>query len=149
MRVVGPPWLPRPEDQWSFLNSEKDAADHIPAGETVFLATGRDGLDGLERMQDRRIICRVKDLPPTPFPGKGMYLADIGPYSVAGERHVMERFGVTWLMTRNSGGRGSWPKLEAARHLGLKVAMIRRPPQPDCMRVSTVAEALSWVRRRL
>ena len=39
--------------------------------------------------------------------------------------------------------------VEAARELGLPVAMVRRPRQPDGMKISTVAETLAWVRRRL
>ncbi|MDD9922027.1 MAG: precorrin-6A/cobalt-precorrin-6A reductase, partial [Boseongicola sp.] len=53
------------------------------------------------------------------------------------------------LAPLNSGGVGSWPKVEAARELGIRVAMIRRPLQPEALRIDTVAEALAWVRRRL
>ena len=61
----------------------------------------------------------------------------------------MHDLGVTWSVTRNSGGSASFAKLEAARRLGISVAMIRRPPQPEAARISTVSEALAWVRRRL
>jgi len=33
----------------------------------------------------------------------------------------------------------------AARALGVRVAMIVRPPQPDALKVASVAEALAWV----
>lgn len=150
LRLIRPPWLPTDDDNWSFVNSEAEAVDHIEEGATVFLATGRRGLHDLGAMPNRRIICRIKDAPEDPFPTEnGQYLVDLGPYSVAGEMRVLNNFGVDWLVTRNSGGRGSWPKLEAARNLGIRVAMIRRPPQPDCTRVTNVAEALAWVRRRV
>lgn len=150
MRLVRPPWLPGDGDKWAFVNSAADAARQIPEGARVFVAIGRGGLQELQPLRNARVICRAKEQPDTPFPFEdGMYLVDRGPFTVAGEMRVLKDHGITWLVARNSGGRGSWPKLEAARRLGLDVAMIRRPPQPDCTRVSTVAEALAWVRRRL
>jgi precorrin-6A/cobalt-precorrin-6A reductase len=62
---------------------------------------------------------------------------------------TFRRLGINWLVTRNSGGTASRAKLEAARTLGIKVAMIRRPPQPPGPKVETVAEAMAWVRRRI
>jgi precorrin-6A/cobalt-precorrin-6A reductase len=54
---------------------------------------------------------------------------------------------VDWLVVKNSGGSASRSKLDAARDLGIPVALIRRPRQPEGPRVTTVSEALAWVRR--
>ena len=42
--------------------------------------------------------------------------------------------------------KGALVKLIAARELGLRVAMIKRPEMPDAPRVHTVDAALDWVR---
>ena len=149
LRVLRPSWLPTPGDKWVFLNSEQEAAAHIPKGKTVFVATGRRELDGLENMQDRQMICRIREpsMASFPFPD-GDFLFQTGPFTVASEKELFRRRGVDWLLVRNSGGPGSWPKIEAARELGIPVAMLRRPPQPEVTKVQTVAEALAWVRRR-
>ena len=59
------------------------------------------------------------------------------------EAALFRRLGVTWMIARNSGGPATG-KLEAARALGINVAMIARPPLPEAPKVETVAEALEW-----
>lgn len=150
IRLVRPTWVPGDGDQWTFLNCENEAAQHIPQEATVFLGTGRRRLDDLEPLSGRRIVCRVREWPVGDFPfPNGDFLFDPGPYTVEGETRLFRRLGVDWLIARNTGGAASWPKIEAARELGLRVAMIRRPKQPEGPRVSSVAETLAWVRRRM
>lgn len=149
IRLIRPSWRPTEDDQWAFLNSEADAVDHIPEGATVFVATGRENLTDLEALTGRTLICRARD----PLIGEatfanGTFRFDPGPFTVANERALFRRLGVTWLLARNSGGTGSWPKIEAARELGIPVAMVRRPQQPDCPRATSVAEVIAWMRRR-
>ncbi len=150
IRFIRPAWVPTDRDTWTFLNHEAEAANHIPTDKTVFIGTGRRNLCELNNLKGRRVYCRVQDWPVGPFPfNGGDFLFEAGPYSIDAERRLFERLDVDWLIVRNSGGSGSWPKLEAARDLGLRVAMIRRPPQPEGARITSVAEALSWVRRRM
>jgi len=53
------------------------------------------------------------------------------------------------LVTKNSGGAATAPKLEAARRLGLPVVMVRRPPTPEGVPVLDSVEAvLDRVARR-
>lgn len=145
-----PPWLPEEGDQWTFLNGEEDAARHIPPESRVFVATGRGSLGALAGLDRHELLVRVTGQPGTPFPfSRGRYVAGRPPFSVAHEIALFERLGVDWLLTRNSGGTGSRAKVDAARHLGLPVAMVRRPFQPQSAKVETIAEALAWVRRRL
>ncbi|MEQ9041153.1 MAG: precorrin-6A/cobalt-precorrin-6A reductase [Silicimonas sp.] len=150
IRFLRPSWVPQPRDRWIFLNGEDEAADHIPPEATVFLGTGRRGLEHFRNLDGRRVFCRVAYWPVGDFPlGDGDFFFDPGPYTVPAERRLFTRLGVDWLIARNSGGADSWPKIEAARELGMPVAMVRRPPQPEVPRVTTVAEALAWVRRRV
>ncbi len=150
VRFLRPSWMPTEQDNWTFLNDASEAAEHIPQDATVFLSTGRRDLRVFENLKGRKIICRIRETPPGPFPFVGgEFVSTPGPFTVESEIRFLMREGVDWLVTRNSGGQGSWPKLEAARSLGLPVAMIRRPPQPDVMKINTVAEILSWVRRRM
>lgn len=150
VRFLRPGWLPDPDDQWSFLESASDAARVIPPDATIFLATGRRDLDRMTNLAGRRILCRVRSEPRMdfPFPG-GRFLFQPGPFTVASETEFLRGEGVDWIIARNSGGQGAWPKLEAARHLGIPVALIRRPRQPECDRISNMSEALDWVRRKL
>jgi precorrin-6A/cobalt-precorrin-6A reductase len=51
------------------------------------------------------------------------------------------------LVTKNSGGQMTRPKLDAAAALGVAVVMVDRPPPPGGVTtVSTVDAAAAWVR---
>jgi precorrin-6A/cobalt-precorrin-6A reductase len=150
IQFLRPAWLPEPGDDWTFLNTESDAAKHIPDGARVFLATGRRGLDAFATLHGATLFCRRTDgrAEAFPFPN-GLYVMGRPPFSVPQEIGTFSRLGVDWMIARNSGGTASRAKLEAARTLGIRVAMIRRPPQPPGPKVETVAEAMAWVRRRI
>jgi len=148
MQFLRPAWLPGPHDDWVFLNEEAEAAKVIPKGSVVFLATGPATLDRFANLAGRRIYCRRIDPPRHPFPFEGgEYLVQRGPFHVNGEMELFHDLGVDWLVTKNSGGSSSRAKLDAARDLGVRVAMVRRPRQPEGPKVSTVSAAISWVRQ--
>ena len=119
----------------------------IAPGSTVFLATGRQTLEAFAGLSRCRLICRQIDPPDGPFPfPNGEFLVGRPPFSEADEVALFERLGVDWLVVKNAGGTPSRTKLDAARVLGIKVAMIARPPRPDAAIVETEAEAMAWVR---
>ena len=150
LRFMRPPWIPQDQDNWTFLDNPEDAARHIPASATVFLATGRRDMDRFANLDPRRVLRRVREKPETEAPFEhGSYVVLHGPVSVAQEIVTLGELGVNWIITRNSGGQGGWPKLAAARALGIPVAMIRRPPPADLPCIDAVDEALNWVRSRV
>lgn len=150
IQFLRPSWLPDEGDDWTFLNHESEAAQHISPEATVFLSTGQRGLSEFDGLQKNRVFVRLNGRALGDFPFKrGTYVYGIPPFSVNAECETLSRLNVDWLVARNSGASSSRSKLEAARLLGIKVAMIRRPPQPPGPRVDTVAEVLAWVRRRM
>lgn len=58
---------------------------------------------------------------------------------------LFRKLGVDWLVVKNSGGEASRSKLDAARILGIPVALIERPAQPPGPKLTTVEDALDWV----
>lgn len=148
VQLLRPPWQPEPGDNWVDLAVETDAADHIPIGATVFLATGRQTLQHFSNLTGRQLICRQIDPPDGPFPfANGRFLIGRPPFSVAEEVALFSRLNVDWLVVKNAGGNASRSKLIAARRLQIPVAMIRRPPPIIAPKVQTVAQALDWARK--
>ncbi len=145
-QLLRPEWTPEAGDDWTFLNREDEAAKHIAPGSTVFLATGRQTLDRFANLSNCRLICRQIDPPDRPFPfPNGEFLVGRPPFSISEERELFKRLGVDWVVVKNAGGEAPRSKLIAARELGIKVAVINRPPQPPAPKVATVAEALAWI----
>ena len=70
-----------------------------------------------------------------------------GPFSLADELELMKRERIDALVTKNSGGRATYAKIEAARMLGIEVVMVRRPPAPK-RRLFSLDEAMAWIRAR-
>lgn len=147
-QVLRPAWTPEAGDDWTFLTQEEDAARHIAPGATVFLATGRQTLHRFANLSTCRLICRQIDPPDRDFPfPNGAFLLGRPPLSVEEETELFRRLGIDWLIVKNAGGAAPRSKLIAARELGIKVAMITRPPQPDAPRVATVEDALAWIEK--
>ena len=145
--VLRPEWQPGPGDDWRFIDHEEEAAGFIPPGTTVFLGTGVQGLQGFANLAGHRVICRRIDEPRNPFPfAGGEYLVGRPPFSVEDEIALFRQLGVDWLVVKNSGGTPSRSKLDAARALGIKVALLRRPAPPEARILQSVEGALDWVR---
>ncbi|MCY4206388.1 MAG: cobalt-precorrin-6A reductase [Roseovarius sp.] len=145
-QVLRREWASEPDDDWITIDSEEDAAQFIMPGSVVFVATGRQTLDRFANLRECRIICRQIDPPDRAFPyPNGEYLISRPPFGVNEEYCLFKRLNVDWLIAKNAGGNASRTKLLAARKLGIKVAMINRPPQPDSLKMETAEQALDWV----
>jgi len=145
LQFLRPEWVADDGDTWVHLDHEQDAAKVIPVRSTVFLATGRQTLDRFANLTNRTLICRQIDPPNGPFPfPNGEFLIGRPPFSVEDEVALFQQRNVDWLVVKNAGGLASRSKLDAARQLGIPVAMIRRPAQPDCARTDSVADAIKW-----
>ncbi|MCA0043764.1 precorrin-6A/cobalt-precorrin-6A reductase [Celeribacter litoreus] len=145
LRYERAPWRSRQGDTWHDATSYEALSDMIPEGATVFLATGRQSLEDIgPLLSGRRLICRVVDEPSEPFPYEGEWLVGRPPFSEAEEMKILEAFRPDWLVVKNAGG-GGRGKLDAARNLGISVAMIARPPAPDGVdRREQLLDALEW-----
>ncbi|MFN3208857.1 MAG: cobalt-precorrin-6A reductase [Roseovarius sp.] len=146
-QVLRPPWTPGPGDDWTLIDREEEAARHIAPGSTVFLATGRQTLHGFANLSACTVISRQINIPDAPFPfPNGRFLPGDPPFSERQEYDLFKSLGIDWLIAKNAGGATPRTKLDAARRLGIRVALINRPSQPDAPRVETVDDALAWVR---
>ena len=146
-QVLRPPWRPQNGDQWTFFNDESEVVKLVHPGDVVFLGTGPQGLANYSVLQDCRIICRRIDPPRNPFPfAGGEYLVGRPPFSSDEESALFRRLGVDLLVVKNSGGDGSRSKLDAARALGLRVALQNRPDSIAKIQLSSAEAALEWVR---
>jgi len=72
-----------------------------------------------------------------------------GPYTLAGELELIDRHELDVVVTKDSGGRLTEAKLDAARERRLPVVVVQRPARPDVEMVSAVADALAWAQHHV
>ncbi|WP_406005997.1 cobalt-precorrin-6A reductase [Streptomyces sp. NBC_00637] len=143
-----PGWVPVAGDVWHEAGSLAEAAGLLPSlGRRVFLTTGRLGLAAFADLDDLWFLVRSVDPPEAPVPSRMEVVLDRGPFTLAGERELLRRHRVDVVVTKDSGGAATAPKLTAARAAGLPVVVVRRPPVPAGVRVVAEPEqALEWLR---
>ncbi len=142
-----PGWVPVEGDDWHDVGSLEEAARLLPAlGRRVFLTTGRMGLAAFAALDDLWFLVRSVDAPEAPHPARMEVLLDRGPFTLDGERELLRRHRVDVVVTKDSGGAATAPKLTAAREAGLPVLVIRRPPAPEGVPVVPgPEEAARWI----
>lgn len=146
-----PGWTPVEGDRWYEAKSTAEAAALLPAlGRRVFLTTGRMGLAAFAGLDGLWFLARSVEAPEPPCPSAMEVLLDRGPFTLDGERELLRRHRVEVLVTKDSGGAATAPKLTAAREAGLPVVVVRRPPAPaDVPVVPDPQEAARWIEARL
>ena len=142
-----PPWAPEEGDRWIEVATMEDAVDALgPERKTVFLTQGRLQLAAFARAPQHRYIVRAIDPP-----AEAGALADCrlilarGPFALQDELALMRDEKVETLVTKNSGGRATYPKIEAARTLGVDVVVVRRPKPPDAETQHDLDAVMAWI----
>ena len=146
-----PCWTPKSGDNWSYFDTVKVAAQALPQfGRRAFLTIGMQELAPFWDLPGMWLLVRLIELPLDPLPVANVEtIAARGPFSVAGERMVMESHKIDVLVTKSSGGAATAAKLTAARQLGLPVVMISRPPAPKGPSVNGIQAVIDWIIGRL
>ncbi|MGW8361793.1 cobalt-precorrin-6A reductase [Streptomyces wedmorensis] len=143
-----PGWVPGEGDDWRSVASLDEAARALDGlGDRVFLTTGRMGLASFAACPQWFLV-RSVDAPDTPVPARTELLLDRGPFTLDDEREILVRHRIDVLVTKDSGGAATAPKLTAAREAGIPVVVVRRPPVPEGVRkAATPEEAAAWALR--
>ncbi|MFF1904658.1 cobalt-precorrin-6A reductase [Kitasatospora sp. NPDC058218] len=145
-----PGWTRVDGDRWHPVESLEAAAALLPGlGRRVFLTTGRQGIGTFAHLDGLHFLARSVDPPEPPVPAALDVLLDRGPFTLDGERALLRAHRIDVLVTKDSGGAATAPKLTAARELGLPVVVVERPAVPAGVPVAeSVPAALDWLAGR-
>jgi precorrin-6A/cobalt-precorrin-6A reductase len=131
------------------VGSDAEAAKIVAAKpySRVFLTTGRSGTAAFVDVHAWFLIRAVTAPDADTVPRRHRLLLSRGPYRYDDELALMRGHRIDALVTKNSGGAMTRPKLDAAAALGIPVVMVDRPPlPPNVVTVETVDGAVDWVR---
>jgi precorrin-6A/cobalt-precorrin-6A reductase len=150
LRLERPGWSEAPGAAgWHWVDDHDEAAALTATlGERPLLTIGRQALDRfVGPLADAAVVARVVDPPEIEVPPTWTVLLNRGPYELEGERALLASLDV--LVTKDSGGSHTWPKMQAADELGVPVVIVRRKPAvPGIETVTDAAAAAAWVMSR-
>jgi precorrin-6A/cobalt-precorrin-6A reductase len=144
--LARPAWEP---GEATLVESDVEAAKTIEdkGYSRVFLTTGRSGVAAFRDLDAWFLIRAVTAPDPQTLPRHHELVLSRGPYRYDEEFDLLAERRIDCLVTKNSGGDMTRPKLDAAAALGVSVVMMDRPTLPDGVTtVSTVVDAAAWVR---
>ena len=142
-----PPWRRHPLDRWIEVESIEAAARLVARlGRRAWLTTGASSVAAFAPISEVHFIVRLIEPPRGTLPlARYDAVIERGPFTVAQERHLLQRHAIDILVCKASGGAATEAKLIAARERGLPVIMVRRPPPEPGSFVETVDAALDWL----
>jgi precorrin-6A/cobalt-precorrin-6A reductase len=150
LMLVRPAWQPIPQDWWQEVDNVEAAADAlIKQAKRVFLTVGRQQLGAFAHL-DVWFLMRLIDPPEeNAIVPKGLLLYDRGPFDLTSERQLLTQYEIDTIVSKNSGGNATYAKIIAARELGIKVVMVKRPTVPLGEQVQDAESAISWLASKI
>ena len=162
LRLSRSPWPKKSGDRWikvkdlesasEYLKSEMEKTNSGPTKQIVFLTTGNRSLELFQQCKKLKFLVRTVEAPEnfmttagTKFWKEAEFLRARGPFTLENELALFQKYGVTMLVSKNSGGNSTYPKIEAARKLKIPVLMVDRPSINSANLCQQVNEALDWI----
>jgi precorrin-6A/cobalt-precorrin-6A reductase len=147
LMVIRPPWEKLEDDDWLEVEDNLAAATALAnRAKRVFLTIGRQEIGTFAHLQDIWFLMRMIDPPNTDvIVPPGLILCDRGPFNLENEQEILLKYNIDTIVSKNSGGNATYPKIIAARKLGIKVVMVNRPPVPPGKQVADVDSACKWL----
>ncbi|BAM88794.1 precorrin-6A reductase [Bradyrhizobium oligotrophicum S58] len=144
-------WQRQDGDRWIEVDSAEAAASALRAAAAcVFLSLGRLELAAFAAAPQHHYIARTIDPPgDIQLPPEIRFVYDRGPFDEAKEHDFLTRERIAFIVSKNSGGAATYPKIAAARRLGIPIVMIARPDKPHGVALDNARGALLWLEDQL
>ncbi|MGE4078941.1 MAG: cobalt-precorrin-6A reductase, partial [Reyranella sp.] len=145
--LVRRPWQRQDGDRWQEVASTPDAAAALGAApRRVFLSLGRQDLHLFATAPQHHYIARLIEMPQqVGLPPDLVLVRQRGPFDLEAERRLLVDERIEVIVSKNSGGDATYPKIAAARALVLPVVMIARPDKPVGHVVTSAEDAVNWL----
>lgn len=147
LAIERPAWTKVSGDDWQEHETVEAAIAALPkAPQRIFSGLGRQSIAALCSAPQHHYVIRVIDpvAPPRELPHATIVTAR-GPFQTEDDIALFQEHAIQCVLAKNAGGSAAYAKLEAARLLGLKVHMIRRPKIGLRPIVNSVDDVMAWI----
>lgn len=146
LRYARPGWRMQPGDDWRRVADGSAARAALdPAWQRVFLCLGQAQRAAFAEDAGRHYLVRSRRGNPVEEGfAQCTPVLKAGPFTPESEIALMRDARIEALVTRDAGGEGAYPKIAAARALGLPVVLLQRPPV-SCPVARDVEEVRAWL----
>jgi precorrin-6A/cobalt-precorrin-6A reductase len=142
---IRPAWTPTAQDRiFEVADMPAAAAQARLHGRRIFLTIGRQELAPFAACEDRWFLIRSIEAPDCPLPARRLILLERGPFTLEHELALMREHAVDCIVSKNSGGKATYAKIQAARALGLPVVMVTRPARTAIPLAETHDDVIAW-----
>ncbi|AUS99507.1 cobalt-precorrin-6A reductase [Nostoc sp. CENA543] len=151
LMLTRPAWEKVAGDRWLEVDNHQAAAQILAKqAKRVFLTVGRQELAAFAHLQHIWFLMRMIDPPSNgTFIPPGEILCDRGPFTLEDERKILTQYKIDTIVSKNSGGNATYPKIIAAREQGIPVVIVNRPPIPPGEQVAKVEDAITWLLQKI
>lgn len=146
LRFERPEWQPVLEDNWHSASNLEHALSLIPENKKVFFAASTKVAAPLASRPDLTYLIRSIEPPALSARLRNtIYVCGLPAKHWQDEAKLMQEHEINWVISKNSGGTASYSKIEAARELGLPIAMLERPQHFVRRTMGTSQDVLSFL----
>ncbi|HSB95308.1 MAG TPA: cobalt-precorrin-6A reductase [Spongiibacteraceae bacterium] len=143
-----PGWQAQLDDDWREVDNWNALSAALRDFRRPFFTVGREPLQHLDSIPHHQ-FWTIRCLTTEPGNDRALIIGARGPFNLAEERALFAARQFDVLISKNSGGAATEPKLEIARELKLPVLLLKRPVLPPATRefvsVSELLHGLSEV----
>jgi precorrin-6A/cobalt-precorrin-6A reductase len=149
--ILRTPWTRENGDNWIEVETPDAAA--LALGTTparVFLTLGRLELAAFAAAPQHYYIARIIDpAGDIALPPDISFVHERGPFDATKEEDFLVREQISVIVSKNSGGSATYPKIAAARRLLIPIVMIGRPHKPHGVALDSPQAAMRWLDAQL
>jgi precorrin-6A/cobalt-precorrin-6A reductase len=145
------PWRLPGGYPWIEMDDLDQAAEVLPQfSQRAFLTIGVKGIPAFSNVSDVHFLVRLIAPPEEDLPLDDYEVVEgRPPFLLEDEQSLMEHHKIDTLITKHSGGKACEAKLVAARNLGVRIVLVKRPAVEPGIGTTTLDDALSWIKSQI
>ena len=116
------------------------------SNQNIFLSIGSRELHYFKKFNLYNFFIRTVEKPQeNTFPIKSKFLHERGPFFLENEINLLKKYYIKLLISKNSGGEQTYPKIEASRKLNIPVIIVSRPKLSSTEVSYSFNETIDWI----